>query len=206
MNRLLKIIRIALMVFMCNLTYAHNSNEIIYKVVVDHEQQRLIINLTPSAAINLLQQLNLELKSEKEVQLENYLNEFEIYFNKTIDLKIDAQSVDFQLVDHQLKGHDATLTFSLKNLPTTSTQFEITITSFLTVYDRVMNIVRVDLNGKKTNCILDNNIRTCTTENQVVLIDFLRANLCYVLIPLVISLVLLFFFKRKKISASKEES
>ena len=192
MRIVLKRIVVLLMVFICNFSFAHNPNEIYYLIVTNDKEQRLTVNFTPLSATNLLHYLKPALATENELTLADYINEFEAYFKKTITLKIDEQPVQLILTDHNLEIHEATLTFALKNVPSEHSQFEITILSYLEFNENILNVVRVNLNGEKTSCILGKNNTTCSSTNKVTLLDYI---LVFVAIGLVVGL--LYFTRRK---------
>ena len=193
MNIFLRILVVAALVLMCNSTFAHEPNEIYYSITANNQKKQLIIRFTPVAATNLLYYLKPELKSETEVSLADYVKDFETYFNKTIDLKIDKQSIQFVLNEHHnLQTHEAMLVFALKDIQTYDSEFEITVSSYLDFNDKVLNVVRVDLDGEKTNCILGKNSKTCSSTNKVNLSDS-------ILVLVAIGLLLaVYFLTRKK--------
>lgn len=198
MNKFLKISLLVFYAFICNLIQAHNPNEAYYKIKVNNDQQQLVIHLTPKTASNLLRHLLPDLKLKDSIQLEDYLSDFQRYFSKTINLKIDSIPIHIQLTNHNLKVHDATLTFTLAKLQMPVKHFEISITSFLTLYNNMLNIVRVDLNGKVTGCVLDEKSTICSSEHRVEIISLIRNNIYYILSLILIGLILLFLILKKR--------
>ena len=127
---------------------AHNPNEIGYNFQIDKEKQELTIHFTPKAAIDLIQYIKPELQGQTVIDLEDYVNYLEVYFQKTIKFYLDGQRIDLVLKTSNIYAHDATLLFSLKKIPREYSSFDITIESYTKIYKRVKNIVSVNLDGK----------------------------------------------------------
>lgn len=122
---------------------AHNPNEMQYDFKLDADHSTLEIHLTPITLVALVQHLYPELKDEKLIKLEDYVEDFEVYFNSTIEFKTDNETFEYELTSYNLYDHDAWLKFKVKAASKAVSTFDLTLTSFSTVYKRISNVVTV---------------------------------------------------------------
>jgi len=156
------IVRLFFIVFVYNLTFAHNPDEINYNFVLNKETQQLTIHFTPVAAFHLIQELHVELRMERALKLNDYLSDFEAYFNKTITLKTGNKQGHFHLIENDLVSHDATLTFTIENIGYNEEVYQITVSSFTEIFKRIKNDVTFNVNNNSQNCFLNKEDTECS--------------------------------------------
>lgn len=123
--------------------HAHNPNEMQYDFKLDADHSTLEIHLTPMTLVALVQHLYPELKDEKLIKLEDYVEDFEAYFNSTIQFKTENEAFQYELMSYNLYDHDAWLKFKVKAPSKVVSTFDLTLTSFTTVYKRISNVITV---------------------------------------------------------------
>ena len=155
----------AAVMLLTSLVNAHNPDEVAYFFSVQRSEPELIIHFTPKAAVDLIRFLNPELKTKPVIKLEDYLDDFESYFNKTVQLYLENRDVTFQLVDSNLYEHDATLYFKLNAEVASGADFDITITSYLDIYKHIKNFVSVKTPTKTYKCVLNATDVHCSTSS-----------------------------------------
>lgn len=119
----------------------HNPNEVQYDFKLSSNVPTLEIHLTPITLVNLVKHLYPELKDAKTIKLEDYVNDFEAYFNSTVLLKTEGKTFQYKLMSHNLYDHDALLNFNIKTTSKDINSFDLTLTSFTKVYKRISNVV-----------------------------------------------------------------
>jgi hypothetical protein len=139
------------------LIHAHNPNEVQYDFKLDADHSTLEIHLTPMTLVALVQHLYPELKDEKLIKLEDYVEGFEVYFNSTIAFKTGNGAFKYELMSYNLYDHDAWLKFKVKAVSKAVSTFDLTLTSFTTVYKRISNIVTVSSKQIDIKFILNGN-------------------------------------------------
>ena len=198
MQTIKNIVPLFFIVFICNLSYAHNSDEINYDVIVNEEMQQLTVHFTPVAAFHLIQELRVELRMERTIKLEDYLADYEAYFNRTFLLKTGDQEATFHLLKSDLTSHDATLTFSMENVNFEVDTFQITVLSFTEVFKKIKNNVNFIINKGSYNCNLNKEKTDCSIKIEVLQKES-NFNNVYLGIPIIIAMLLV-FRKQKKTS------
>lgn len=140
--------------------YAHNPNEMQYDFQLSQDTGTLEIHVTPMSLVALVHYLYPETRTKSTIDLEHYLKDFEAYFNKTIDLKLSDNRLRYKLEAHNLYDHDAFLRFDIETPLSAVHTFDMTLTSFTTIYKRIRNTVMISsedmtvkfaLSAKKTH-------------------------------------------------------
>ena len=181
---------VLLIVFVCNSSFAHNPDEINYDIVINEDTQELTIHLTPVAAFHLIQELRVALRMERVIKLEDYLSDFEAYFNQTINFKIGEDQVLFKLIESDLSSHDATLTFNLENVNSKEENYKVSVSSFTEVFKRIKNNVSISIDSKPYKCFLNKDNKECsfviekTEQASFSSLEFLGVGLLILMISL----------------------
>ena len=188
--RIVKIfVGVLFIVFVCSFSYAHNPDEINYDFVIDDEKQELNIHFTPVAAFHLIQELRVELRMDRTIKLENYLIDFETYFNETISLTIGGTPIVLKLIKSDLMGHDAFMTFKVENANLEEVNYKISITSFTEIFPRIKNDVLITADNKPYYSSLNKS----NTENSFKVVKIEEASFNSFLMAGVAFMVLVFF-------------
>lgn len=163
------------------LIHAHNPNEVQYDFKLDANHSTLEIHLTPMTLVALVQHLYPELKDEKLIKLEDYVEDFEFYFNSTIAFKTEHETFQYELMSYNLYDHDAWLNFKVKAASKAVSTFDLILTSFTTVYKRISNVVTVSSKQIDTKFKLNANqkyYRYKKNHDSAGKQDMLYASLC----------------------------
>ena len=155
-----------LSLFSCTVLSAHNFNEVTYIIEKPAENWQLSIHFTPKTAIDLLEYLHPELKEENVLRLADYYADFTAYFNETIQLSLDDQTVELQLRQAQLNLHDAAMNFELLGAPDVFKDYTIKVNSFLKIFQNPINVVKVITKNNTKTCHLNKQTRICSTQIQ----------------------------------------
>lgn len=185
---------IILLTFFCFTANAHNPNEITYNFDVNEGSKTLTIHFTPKAAIDLIRQIKPELQEESIIKLDDYSAEFTDYFNKTIDLKIENNDIQFSFISAELHEHDATILLNLVSVPENYERVEMQITSYLNIYKRVENYVIFNT----ANTIFKHRLDKNNTKYAIKIDQQKKTNYWWMLFVLVIPFIY-FLMKSKKV-------
>ncbi|WP_147296595.1 DUF6702 family protein [Flagellimonas nanhaiensis] len=147
-------ITLALWALAMGMAFAHNTDEISYFIKLDSKE--LIIHLTPKSAVDLLKNIHPRLNESTTINLLEYSDDFEIYFNDRLDLTISEVPARFELIDLDLASHDASFRFKLENIPKHPKIYQIKVESFLDIYQKGKNYVFLSANGQKHRYVLNN--------------------------------------------------
>ena len=128
---LLKKLTIYLIVLMGYLSSsAHSQTEIGFRFIEEDEQTYLEVHLTSLTIFDLLYDLYPYLKSKESLNLNYYVPDYEIYFNKHIDLKLNGSDRSLKFVDSNLATHDAKMIFLVQDLDHPIEKYEVSILGF----------------------------------------------------------------------------
>ncbi len=149
--------------FLACYSSAHNPNEANYKIYGEDGQWKLAIHFTPAAAIGILKSELPELKNQSVIKVEDYQEEIAEYFRNHIILKTGEGTPSWSFRSADLKNHDATMLFELKNLPVHFDHIFIKIDAFTELYRKPYNQVEIFAKGFYQKKVLDKNntILTC---------------------------------------------
>ena len=152
---MMKKLCISILMLMMGQTFAwaHNPSEVSYFFKMD--QNELIIHLTPKTAVDILRKIHPEMRDAKVVNLSEYLSDFETYFTNGVAFLVDERPIMLKLMNADLTHHEATLIFTLEQLPKKTNLYHISVKSLIDVYPKGKNYLFVTENGKKHHYILD---------------------------------------------------
>lgn len=175
------------------LMHAHHPNEVHYDFQVNANASTLKIHLTPITLVDLVQYLYPELKDIETIKLENYVNDFETYFNNTIKLKTENKTFQYKLVSYNLYDHDASLNFRVLNEISLSKIYSIEIDAFCSVYKSIRNTVRLNIHGVERKYQLNRSKR----QTEVSFLTVQKSETSYVVLMFLVCVFLLFIWKSK---------
>jgi len=171
----------------------HNPNEVQYDFKLSSNVPTLEIHLTPITLVNLVKHLYPELKDAKTIKLEDYVNDFEAYFNSTVLLKTEGKTFQYKLMSYNLYDHDASLNFRVLNEISLSKIYSIEIDAFCSVYKRIRNTVRLNIHGVERKYQLNRSKR----QTEVSFLTVQKSETSYVVLMFLVCVFLLFIWKSK---------
>ena len=148
--------------FVC-LAWAHEPNQITYHFQ-ETEKSGLTIYLTPKTIIDLLQNLYPELVDQTIIDFNSYQSDLELYFNHTIDLTINGQAQNLKWQGANLYQHEASLTFQLSDPPLSFNEFDLTLNSFVEIYQHPSNHIKVNSLYQQVSTILSSEHTHCSFQ------------------------------------------
>lgn len=156
---------IGFLLYCSTITLAHNPDQITYVFGQEKGKTSLKILLTVQSAIDLLEYLKPERIDEKVISLHKHYQDFAIYFKNRIELLLNNEEVQFRFIDADLKHHDAWLLFELDEPVTSLDVYEISVLSFIEIYQNVINHVKVEASSGIKSHVLSQYKRTCFAEH-----------------------------------------
>ena len=150
-----KLIGIFLFLGFAQEAIAHAANQITYHLEQHSEAGTLTVHFTPQSAMDLIETIRPQLKEKAIIQLEDYIPEFTVYFNQTIDLKMDGHNIVFYFLEADFSGHDAYLKFKAINLPFSFEEIDVEVSSFSDVYKKLSNTVQLTTTMGTANWIFN---------------------------------------------------
>lgn len=140
------LISFLLMVAVPATVFSHSINQVSYNFDSVNNENTLTIHFTTAGAIGLIKTIKPELKKTSVIRLKDYTSEFTDYFNETINLTVNGKKVNFVYFYQDLLNHDAKLVFKLTRNLQNAENIKIKITSFLPLYKKMKNFVKITIN------------------------------------------------------------
>ena len=169
MNLSIKIYFAVFVFFMTYLSvFAHSPYEISYEINLNQEHPTLTVHLTPKTALDLVSYLKPELANQTVIKLDDYTKEYTEYINENLLVFADEQAVHFIFQQANLSQHDATLVFTIAQLPALASHFKLTANCFTDIYRKPQNIIKLQLPSGQQTFYLTKQNRQCTTSVKIV--------------------------------------
>ncbi|OEK04106.1 hypothetical protein BFP71_11505 [Roseivirga misakiensis] len=170
---------------------AHDPDQFSYQFSYGKGANEMIIHLTPKSAFDLILSLKPDLSDTAVIRLKDYIVDYANYFNKTVQLDINNNKVDFILYATNLTEHDATLSFQINGYKGAYDDFRLSISSFTEIYHHTENNVRVPTSQGELNFILDKDKQTYMQSDTTIKSSFWSGNVkIYALAVLALLIVL----------------
>lgn len=111
-------------------SFAHSKTEIGFRIVEEENQTFLEVHLTTLTLFDLLYELYPFLASEEVLNLNDYVTDYEMYFNQYINVTLNDEQQRLEFVDSNLISHDATIKFLIPEMNESVRNYEIVIGGF----------------------------------------------------------------------------
>ncbi|MDC8005998.1 hypothetical protein POV27_18245 [Aureisphaera galaxeae] len=137
----LKIHLLVVCIGMVSTVCGHNPNQIGYDF--NEEEQSLTVHFTLRSALDLVKRLCPETADGNMIQLSEYYQDIDAYFNSEIQLQINDKDVSLNLKEAALDQHDAYVKFDL-TAGNDWNSIALTLDSYTEIYRRTQNIVKIE--------------------------------------------------------------
>ena len=177
---------------------AHSPTEIGFKFTEENQRTYLQVHLTTSTLFDLLYDLKPELRSRESLNLNRFTSDYENYFNRNIDLRLNGKDQKLEYVDSNLIIHDATITFLIQDLQESITDYTVSVGGF-EFYGRPRFTLLFDTSSITDNHFLSRSNNTCSSTDSASMVDTENGPHLphWVLITGGVSILLLLIYRRR---------
>ena len=114
-----------------NLTTAtHSARDIGFEFIHKNNQNVVEVSLTSQTIIDLLYTIRPDLKEQTSLNLSQYHDDYEAYFNQHIELLLNGKKRRLKLTDANLIVHEASIHFLIEDFQSNINSYSITIGGF----------------------------------------------------------------------------
>ena len=114
-----------------NLTAAtHSARDIGFEFIHKNNQNVVEVSLTSQTIIDLLYAIRPDLKEQTSLNLSQYHDDYEAYFNQHIELLLNGKKRRLKLTDANLIVHEASIHFLIEDFQSNINSYSITIGGF----------------------------------------------------------------------------
>ena len=135
---------------------AHSARDIGFEFIQKNNQNIVEVSLTSQTIIDLLYAIRPELKEQTSLNLSQYHDYYQAYFNQHIELLLNGKKRRLKLTDANLIVHDASIHFLIEGFQSNINSYSITIGGF-DFYQKPRFIIH--LLGHQ--CVLDKKNNRC---------------------------------------------